>query len=186
LVIAIAYGGYLTMQEQMTIGSFVAITLYLRMLMNPLQQIGNVINTMQRARASLERLGKLLEVQPEIREAEHPLSLKPHDTGIELRDLSFAYPQGIRPSLDDIRVDVRPGQTLGIVGKTGSGKTTLVKLLLRVYDPPRGTVFIGGKDILDLSISSLRSQIAYVPQDGFLFSTTIHDNIAFSHRDAGE
>ncbi|MDU5948841.1 MAG: ATP-binding cassette domain-containing protein, partial [Paenibacillus macerans] len=110
--------------------------------------------------------------------------LEDRPLSIEIRNLTFSYPEAARPSLTDIRLRLKPGQTLGIVGRTGSGKTTLVKLLLRIYDPPRGTVLIGGDDVLDLSLESLRSEIAYVPQDGFLFSTTIRDNIAFFDRDS--
>lgn len=182
LVVAIVYGGYLTVNGQLTLGHFVAVTLYLRMLMQPLQQIGNVINTMQRARASLDRLNSLLAEQPDIREAEHAVSLDSQHLSIEVRDLSFTYPGANKESLSHIHLRAEPGETIGIVGKTGSGKTTLLKLLLRVYDPPRGTVFIGGKDIHDLTLASLRTNIAYVPQEGFLFSTTIRDNIAFSNR----
>jgi ATP-binding cassette subfamily B multidrug efflux pump len=182
LVVAISYGGYLTVQGHMSLGNFVAVTFYLRMIMNPLQQIGNVFNTMQRARASLDRLNRLLEEQPDIREKEHAETLDSNSGGIIIRGLTFRYPETSRNSLRDMQMHIKPGQTIGIVGKTGSGKTTLVKLLLRVYDPPRGTLFIGGKDILDLTLESLRTHIAYVPQDGFLFSTTIRDNIAFANR----
>jgi len=184
LVVAILYGGILVARHELSLGSFVALTLYLRMIVNPLQQIGNVINTMQRSRASLDRLNRLLAVEPDIREAELAAALEPGESDIDIRGLSFAYPDAELETLEEIDIRLRPGQTLGIVGRTGSGKTTLVKLLLRIYDPPRGTVFIGGTDILDLSLESLRTQIAYVPQDGFLFSTTLRDNIAFSDRQA--
>lgn len=184
MAVAIAYGGMLVTRGELSLGNFVALTLYLRMIMNPLRLIGNVINAMQRSRASLDRLNRLLAVKPDIREAEGALQLEDRPLSIEIRDLTFSYPEAARPSLKDIRLRLKPGQTLGIVGRTGSGKTTLVKLLLRIYDPPRGTVLIGGADVLDLSLESLRSQIAYVPQDGFLFSTTIRDNIAFFDRDS--
>lgn len=184
LFVAIAYGGYLTIRHELSLGNFVALTLYLRMIVTPLQQIGNVINTMQRSRASLDRLNRLFAEEPDILESELAFTLNPQDAKIEIRALSFRYPDAGQKSLDGIEIHLEPGKTLGIVGKTGSGKTTLVKLLLRVYDPPRGTIFIGGKDIRDLSLESLRTQIAYVPQDGFLFSTTIRDNIAFSNRKA--
>jgi ATP-binding cassette subfamily B multidrug efflux pump len=182
LLVAIAYGGYLTIHKEITPGTFVALTLYLRMIVTPLQQIGNVINTIQRSRASVDRLNELLDEVPDIRESAHALALDKGDVQIDIRGLSFTYPNAGHQSLAGIDITVEPGKTLGIVGKTGSGKTTLVKLLLRVYDPPRGTVLIGGKDIHDLTLESLRTHIAYVPQDGFLFSTTIRDNIAFSNR----
>jgi len=181
--VAILYGGYLTAQGSITLGDFVTVTLYLRMIMSPLQHIGQVINTMQRARASLDRITALLEVRPDIQDAEDSAELTAETADIEVRGLSFTYPGASRKALANISLHVPTGKTLGIIGRTGSGKTTLVKLLLRVYDPPRGTIFAGGTDIRDLSLESLRTQVAYVPQDGFLFSTTIGDNIAFSDRE---
>lgn len=184
LIVALAFGGWLTVSGRITPGSFVALTLYIRMLMNPLQQIGNVINTMQRSRASLERLNDLLAVKPDIVESAHPVDIDLSAAPIRIRNLSFAYPGAGAESLHGIDLDIEPGMTVGIVGRTGSGKTTLMKLLLRSYEPPRGAITIGGIDIRDVSLESLRRQIAYVPQDGFLFSTTIRDNIAFSRREA--
>lgn len=182
MIITIVFGGYLTINQGITLGNFVALTLYLRQMVGPLQQIGNVINIMQRSRASLERVNTLLSEIPDIRETEKAVPLKPGASDITIRHLSFHYPGSEFEALHDLNVTVKPGQTLGIVGKTGSGKTTLVKLLLRIYDPPEGTVYIGGEDIRKLTLESLRTQIAYVPQDGFLFSTTIKDNIAFFNR----
>ncbi|QNK56273.1 ABC transporter ATP-binding protein [Paenibacillus sp. PAMC21692] len=231
LIIALAFGGYLTINGTITLGGFVALTLYIRMLMNPLQQIGNVINVVQRARASLERLNNLLSQRPDITEDDEALGLDSSSAGIEVRGLTFAYgepettvegerdmkadsvsgtgdkkgrsavvadsnrkfgPGGndlsgelaSREVLRDINLSVAPGTTLGIIGRTGSGKTTLMKLLLRTYDPPPGTIWIGGEDVRRLSLKSLREGIAYVPQDGFLFSSTIRENIAFYKRDS--
>lgn len=182
MALAIGFGGYMVTAGQMTLGSFVALTLYLRMLMNPLQLIGNVINFMQRSRASLDRLNGLLQTVPEIRDEPEAGPLPEGALSLAVQDLSFTYPESGRPSLSGISFTLRAGETLGIVGRTGSGKSTLVKLLLRVYDPPRGTIFAGGADIRNLTLESLRTRIAYVPQTGFLFSTTIRDNIAFSDR----
>ena len=185
LIIAIAFGGYLTIHGRITLGNFVALTLYVRLMVNPLQQIGNVINTMQRSRASLERISDLLSEEGDIREAEDAVSRDLANTAIRVRGLTFAYPGAERAALQGIELDIAPGKTLGILGKTGSGKTTLVKLLLRIYDPPAGTIRIGDTDVRELTLGSLREQIAYVPQDGFLFSTTLRDNIAFYRRDSG-
>lgn len=182
LIISILLGGYFTMQHRISLGDFVALTLYLRLIVNPLQQLGNVINTMQRSRASLERMNKLLEEVPDIREDEAAKSLK-SDSSIYLHRLSFTYPDADNSVLKDIDLTIKSGTTVGIIGKTGSGKTTLVKLLLRVYESPRGAIRFEGVDIQDITLESLRSRIAYVPQDGFLFSTTIRDNIAFSDRE---
>lgn len=189
LIIALLFGGYLTILGRITVGNFVALTLYIRMLMNPLQQIGNVINVVQRARASLDRLNDLLGKQADIKELPGAKELNQKNPGIEVRDLSFSYEdadgqeEGARQVLRGIQLDVPPGSTLGIIGRTGSGKTTLMKLLLRTFDPPPGKVLIGGVDIRKLTLKSLREGIAYVPQDGFLFSSTIRENIAFYKRD---
>ncbi len=184
LIITIVFGGYLTIHQHITLGNFVSLTLYLRMIVNPLQQIGNVINTMQRSRASLERINQLLAEKPDIQEAEQAKPLSGNSVGIHVQNLTFSYPDSDKEALHDIHFTVPPGKTLGIIGKTGSGKTTLVKLLLRVYDPPEGTIRIGDEDIRNITLESLRNHIAYVPQDGFLFSTTLRDNIAFYNRNA--
>lgn len=184
LVLSLGLGGYLTMSGRITLGNFVALTLYVRMLINPLQQIGNVINTLQRSSASLQRLNDLVAVEPDIQEAEEPIEADLHHTGLHINDLTFYYPDMTEPALQHIDLDIKPGMTLGIVGRTGSGKTTLMKLLLRIYDSSEGRISIGDTDIRDLSLESLRSQIAYVPQDGFLFSTTLRENIAFAKREA--
>ncbi|MEV5027210.1 ABC transporter ATP-binding protein [Paenibacillus sp. LPE1-1-1.1] len=183
LIIALAFGGYLTIAKQITLGNFVALTLYIRMLMNPLQQIGNVINSIQRSRASLERLNGLLAQQSDIVELEHAKAVDLEEAGITVRNLSFAYDQASNPVLRNISLHVKSGTTLGIIGRTGSGKTTLMKLLLRTFDPPPGTIVYGQTDVREMTLASLRNQIAYVPQDGFLFSTTIKENIAFSNRE---
>ncbi|WP_438350590.1 ABC transporter ATP-binding protein [Paenibacillus sp. FA6] len=184
LIIALAFGGYLTIKNEITFGNFIALTLYIRMLMNPLQQIGNVINTIQRSRASVERLNDLLSKKSDIEEIENARSIDMNSAGISIRNLSFSYGESSNKVLVDIQLDIHPGTTLGIVGRTGSGKTTLMKLLLRTYDPPPGTIFYGDTDIREMTLESLRGQIGYVPQDGFLFSTTIRENISFYKRDA--
>lgn len=183
-VVALSYGGYLTVSHQMLLGSFVAFTLYLTMVINPLQQIGNVINNFQRASASLLRLSVLLGEQSEIADAGLPVGSTSIRGDIEVRLSSFRYPNSDTPILKDVAFSISQGQTLGIVGQTGAGKTTLVNLLPRIYDPPSGTVFIDGHDVKELSLADLRSAISYVPQDGFLFSTSIGRNIAFSKEDS--
>lgn len=184
LIVSLAYGGYLTIKGEITLGNFVALTLYVRMLMNPLQQIGNVINTVQRSRASLQRLNELMAVQPDIVEADNAAAANLAKSPICISDLTFTYPDAPQPALRHIDLVIQPGMTLGIVGRTGSGKTTLVKQLLRVYDPPADAIHIGAADIREVTLESLRNQIAYVPQDGFLFSTSIRENIAFARRQA--
>ncbi len=182
LIIALAYGGFLAISNQISLGNFVALTLYVRMLMNPLQQIGNVINSIQRSRASLDRLNGLLGQRSDIVELEDAREVDFSAVPIRIRHLSFAYDESSRHVLNDVELTIRPGMTLGVIGRTGSGKTTLMKLLLRTYDPPPGSISFGPTDIRQLTLASLRGQIAYVPQDGFLFSTTIRENIAFYER----
>lgn len=183
LVVSIVVGGYMTIHHTISLGSFVALTLYLRMIMGPLQQIGNVINMMQRSGASLERVNSLLAEIPDVRETADARPLK-QVQDIQIQALSFKYPGSKEFALKDINLVIPEGKTVGIVGRTGSGKSTLVKLLLRIYEPPAGTIKVSGTDVRSLTLESLRSKLAYVPQDGFLFSTTIRDNIAFSNRTA--
>lgn len=185
LMVALAFGGYLTITKHISLGNFVALTLYIRMMMNPLQQIGNVINSIQRSRASLERLNQLLSQQSDIVEIKHAKTVSLHDKDIEISNLSFRYEPYSHEVLKQINLTIKAGSTVGIIGRTGSGKTTLMKLLLRLLDPPPGSVKYGDTDVRDLSLKSLREQIAYVPQEGFLFSNTIRENIAFSNRELG-
>ncbi|MCY0901431.1 MAG: ABC transporter ATP-binding protein [Firmicutes bacterium] len=182
--IALSYGGYLTLTHVIGLGSFVAFTLYLAMIITPLQQIGFVINNFQRASASLTRLTVLLCEEPDIRDevGARPLT-SPVRGELSVRLPAFRYPDGQHDALFDVQFDAPAGATIGIVGRTGSGKTTLVNLLPRLFDPPPGTIFIDGLDVRMATLNSLRDAIAYVPQDGFLFSATIADNIAFARTD---
>ncbi len=183
-VIALGYGGYLTLIGDIKLGGFVAFTLYLGMLTTPLQQIGFVINNFQRASASLVRLKTLLLEAPDIVDPEHPVELGTVHGAIRIDLPEYHYPDGDHAALQNISLHVNPGETVGIVGRTASGKTTLVNLLLRIFDPPSGTIFLDGVDICELRLAALREAIAYVPQDGFLFSTTVGENISFGREDA--
>ena len=176
----LGFGGYLVVRHSITLGDFVAFTLYVAMLRQPLEQLGNVLNIIQRSSASLNRIALLLQVQPEVRDREGILIDQPLRGDMEVRNLTFCYPGMERAVLDGISFSVKAGHTLGIIGEMGSGKTTLADLLLRLYDPPEGTVFLDGRDIFSYPLARLREGIAYVPQDGFLFSSSILDNIAFS------
>jgi len=180
-IVVIWYGSYLTINKTITLGSLVAFLLYLTLLRQPLEQLGNMLNTVQRASASLARLAALLDVRPDTVAPSTTVSANPIKKGeIDVRNLSFRYPGANFETLQDLSFTIRAGKTLGIVGAIGSGKTTLAHLLLRLYEPPAGTVFIDGVDIRDYSLQQLRSAIAYVPQNSFLFSTSISANIAFS------
>jgi len=179
-ITVLGYGGFLVIAGEITLGDFVAFTLYVAMLRQPLEQLGNVLNIVQRSSASLNRIATLLHVVPEVQDRYGTLSNKPLRGELRVENLSFRYPGSDRKVLTGISFTVGPGQTLGIIGEMGSGKTTLANLLLRLYDPPGGTVFLDGVDVFDIKLARLREGIAYVPQDGFLFSTTVLDNIGFA------
>jgi ATP-binding cassette subfamily B protein len=183
-IIVLGYGGYLCIKGGITIGSFVAFTMYVAMLRNPLEHLGKVLNLVQRSAASLNRIAVLLEVAPAVRNRNGELANLPIRGELRVDNLSFRYPGTGQDVLRDISFSVTPGKTVGIIGEMGSGKTTLTDLLLRLYDPPEGSIFIDGRDILSYPLERLRRGMAYVPQDGFLFSTTILDNIAFSDESA--
>jgi ATP-binding cassette, subfamily B, multidrug efflux pump len=183
-IMVLGYGGYLCITGSITIGSFVAFTMYVAMLRNPLEHLGKVLNLVQRSAASLGRIALLLEVAPAVRNRDGELTDLPLRGELRVERLSFRYPGTGQDVLSDISFAVAPGKTVGIIGQMGSGKTTLSDLLLRLYDPPAGSVFIDGLDILGYPLERLRRGMAYVPQDGFLFSTTILENIAFSDESA--
>lgn len=182
----LGYGGYLAINKVITLGDFVAFTLYIALLRNPLEHLGQVLNIIQRASASLIRLAELMEVEPQVRDRQGELLDRPLQGELRVAGLTFRYPGTDRDVLTDISFHIGRGRTLGIIGPMGSGKTTLADLLLRLYDPPQGTVFIDNEDILSYPLARLREGLAYVPQDGFLFSTTLTENIGFSddHPDA--
>ncbi len=168
---------------RITVGEFVAFNAYLVMLSWPVIAFGWVTNILQRGMASWQRMLTVLDVEPSVSDASAPAALRqPVDVRgrVEFRNLSFAY--NGRPVLDRVSVTIEPGQTLAIVGATGSGKSTLVSLLPRLYDPPPGTVFIDGLDVRQIPLAVLRGAIGYVSQEPLLFSDTIAENVAFGAR----
>ncbi len=177
--VGLVYGGYLVIHAVISLGAFVAFTVYLSMLVQPLMQFGIVINLFQNASASLMRIQVLLAVTPDITDPDCPVE-RDWVGEVSVQHLTFTYPGSQHAALKDVTVTVPKGTTLGIVGRTGAGKTTLLNLLLRDYDPPWGSMRIDGVDVRDMRLTDLRELVAYVPQDGFLFSTTIGQNIAFS------
>ena len=179
-IAVLGYGGFLVIAREITLGDFVAFTLYVAMLRQPLEQLGNVLNIVQRSSASLNRIASLLQVVPSVRDRDGALLDRPLAGEIRVENLTFRYPGADRDVLRSISFTLRQGNTLGIIGEMGSGKTTLADLLLRLYDPPEGTIFLDGADIFRYPLARLREGIAYVPQDGFLFSTTVLDNIGFA------
>jgi ATP-binding cassette, subfamily B, multidrug efflux pump len=170
------YGGSLVINGTITLGNLVAYMAYLAMLTWPTIALGWVINIFERGSASMARINQILSTEPDIRDAA-PLPLESLHGHIEVRNLTFSY--NGNPVLNNISFDVNQGETLAIVGSTGSGKSTLVNLLCRLYPVPRGVVFIDGHDINDIPLKVLRNHIGYVPQETFLFSETIAENIAF-------
>lgn len=179
-LIAIGYGAVQVIQGDLHFGNLVTYTTYLTMLTVPMRQIGNVIDSWQRASAALNRLTGLLRQRSGVRNVKHPIPLDHTMSGeIRIKNLTFRYPYASQPVLHNIDLHVRPGETVAILGRTAAGKTTLVNLLARVYEPPRDTLFIDGHDVRDVDVETLRRHIAYVPQDVFLFSATIGENIAF-------
>lgn len=179
-LLALYLGGREVIAGRMTLGAFVAFTWYLGMLNWPVVALGWVVSLWQRGMASWARIDEILAAEPTIRSS--PDARRPDARArgsLEIRDLTFTYPGAAEPALAGLSVEVPAGATVAIVGRTGAGKSTLLQLLPRVFDPPRGTVFLDGVDILDLDLAWLREQIAYVPQETFLFSATLAENVAF-------
>jgi len=179
-LIVLWLGSREVIQERMTVGDFVAFNAYLARLSWPMIAFGWVTNMLQRGLAAWRRMLEVLEAEPAISDpGPHPTLASPADIRghIEFRDLSFAY-NGQRV-LDNVSATVEPGQMLALVGPTGAGKSTLVDLLPRLFDPPAGTVLVDGVDVREIPLAVLRGAIGYVPQEPFLFSTTIAENVAF-------
>ena len=168
-------GGGRVIDGQLSVGGLFEFTVYLGMMMFPLEILGWTLATMPRALAAAKRVEEIFAAAPEP-DAGKDLAL----TGrIEARSLSFRYPGAEQDALRDVSFSLEPGQKLGLLGPVGSGKSTLLALLLRFYDPPRGTLFLDGHDVLDLAPQAVRRLFAYAPQEPFLFSDTLLDNIRF-------
>jgi ATP-binding cassette, subfamily B, multidrug efflux pump len=183
--LAVTFGAKMVIAGELTIGELVSFTTYLGLLIWPMLAFGWLFNIVERGRASYDRVRALLAEKEEIQDAKNAITAPP--TGDIVYDIrQFAYPNESRPSLENIRFCLRRGQTLGIVGKTGAGKTTLLKLLLREFDQYEGEICFGGHEISEYTLDALRAAIGYVPQDHFLFSATVRDNIAFAKPEASE
>ena len=177
-VILLWYGGGLVISGRITVGDFVAFGFYLTLLSWPMIALGWVTNLFQRGAASMRRINELMSVVPSIAEDPSPLPIGSVRGRVELRDVSFRYPDTERWVLKDISLIIEPGQTAAIVGQTGSGKSTIVRLLSRLYDATEGAVFFDGADVRRLPLAVVRDAVSVVPQESFLFSMPLKRNIA--------
>jgi ATP-binding cassette subfamily B multidrug efflux pump len=184
LAIVLFLGGRQTIYTTITMGDFVAFISYLGLLTWPMMAMGWVVNLIQRGTASLDRITKILETRPEIDDSPDAVPMKPVRNAVVFENVTFSYGPDMFPVLTGIDLTIKRGDTLGIVGPPGSGKTTLVSLIPRIFDTSQGRILIDNIDIRDIKISDLRSQISSMPQEPFLFAGTIRDNITFGDRQA--
>lgn len=183
--IAIGYGAKLILDGSITLGNLISFNVYLNYIIWPMLAIGEFINTVQRGNASLDRVVETLRYQEDVPTGEEDLPVERVDC-LEFRDYGFTYPKSHTPNLEDINLIIRKGETLGIVGKTGSGKTTLIRQILREYPKGKGDLTVSGISIEGLQKDSLLQHMGYVPQDHVLFSRTIRENILFGKENATE
>jgi ATP-binding cassette subfamily B protein len=182
--LVVGIGGWMTIEGMITLGTIAFFVLTLSNLFEPIQQLSQLFNTLQSAGAGLKKLFDLLDTQVDVPERKGAIDLPP--TGaIEVEDVTFAYSDG-PPVLRDVTLTIAPGERLALVGPTGAGKSTLAKLIARLYDPTEGRVTFGGVDLRDATLRSLRERVVVVPQEGFLFNGTIRDNIRIARAGASD
>ena len=179
MCVILGYGGYLVHEKVFNAGQLMEFIGYFNAIIWPVMAVSELIDMGSRGKASLKRVSELLDAECSVVDKPGVEELENVRGDIEFRNLSFRYPDGEFDALEDISFTIKAGENVGLVGKTGSGKTTLVDLILRTYNVPDGTLFIDGKDVNTVSIRSVRAGCAYVPQDNFLFSDTIENNISF-------
>ena len=179
ICIILGYGGYLVYKDVLNAGQLLEFIGYFNSVIWPIMAVSELIDMSSRGKASLARVSELLDAKVNVKDRENVRELQNAKGRIEMRNLTFRYPDGEFDALEDVSFIIEPGENIGLVGKTGSGKTTLVDLILRTYNVPDGTLFIDSQDVNELTIHSVREACAYVPQDNFLFSDTIENNIAF-------
>ena len=177
--IIIGYGGYLVHENVLNAGELVEFIGYFTSIIWPVTAIGELVNLNSQGKASLARVGEFLDTKSDVSDVNATKNIDIKGS-IEFKNLTFAYPNANRNTLKDVSFVINAGERVGLIGRTGSGKTTLVDLILRTYNVPDGTVFIDGVDVNRIPIKTLRAAAAYVPQDNFLFSDTIENNIAFA------
>ena len=179
ICVILGYGGYLVYKDVFNAGQLLEFIGYFNAIIWPIMAVSELIDMTSRGKASLNRLGELLDAEVNVKDRPDVKPMTDVKGDIEFKNLTFRYPDGEYDALKDVSFTIKAGENVGLVGKTGSGKTTLVDLILRTYNVPDGTVFIDGQDVNTVAIHDLRAACAYVPQDNFLFSDTIENNIAF-------
>lgn len=182
---ALVVGGMLALQGQITVGDLLVFSAYLRAMYSPLRQLSKLLNTFTRASACAERVADLLQTAPEIEDRPTAIPTQGLHHGLAFHHVSFGYDQQ-RPALHDISFQVRPGMMIALVGHTGAGKSSILHLLQRFYDPQEGQIFLDGQDIRTYTLASLRQHIALVPQDPMLFRASIRENIAYGRPGASD
>ena len=183
VLITLIYGGYLALIGDITLGRFVAFNQYINMLVWPMLACGDAINMFSQGSASIQRIQNVFNENPEVFDHEEVAPIEPIKGDITFSHLTFIHKGHSEPTLHDITLDVPAGTTLAIIGRTGNGKSTLVNLLLHLYNTKPGMLLIDGRDINTIELKTLRENIAYVPQDNFLFSDTLKNNISFGVED---
>ncbi len=179
ICVILGYGGFLVYKGEFNAGQLVEFIGYFTSIIWPILAVGELIDLTSRGKASLKRIGELLDSEVDVKDREGVEPLENVRGDIEFRKLTFRYPDGEYDALEDVSFSIKAGENVGLVGKTGAGKTTVVDLILRAYNVPDGSIFIDGHDVNSVPIRDVRAACAYVPQDNFLFSDTIARNIAF-------
>lgn len=186
ICVILGYGGYLVYKGTFNAGQLVEYIGYFNSVVWPIMAVAELIDMISRGNASMKRVSELLDAKQDVMDREDVEAIENIKGNIEFRDLTFRYPDGEYNVLDHVSFTIHAGENIGLIGKTGAGKTTLVDLILRTYNVPDGTLFIDGKDVNTISIRAVRAACAYVPQDNFLFSDTIENNISFGTDDKSQ
>ena len=184
ICVVLGYGGYLVYVDVFNAGQLVEYIGYFNAMIWPVMAISELIGMHSMGKASMKRINKLLDAKPDVKDRDDVTDIDNIEGSIEFKNLTFAYPDADYNALTDVSFKINAGESVGIIGKTGAGKTTIVDLILRVYNVPDGTLFVDGHDVNSIPIKRVRQFCSYVPQDNFLFSDTIENNIAFSLDDA--